>query len=266
MDALVADFHRSFNATEVSEKLFVRYSDFPFYAVMAYLALVFGGQQFMKERKPLNLKPLFIVWNFLLATFSIVGAIVTVPSLLHWFQKEGLRYTVCTDSSEWWTHGAVGAWMMLFCLSKVPELVDTAFLVFQKKPVIFLHWYHHTTVMLYCWFSFTQFIGVGIWFAAMNYFVHSIMYSYYFMMSLSGFTRKLVKPLGKCVTVLQIAQMVVGMFLVWSGYFYQGDADCNVPAAMNRAGLVMYTSYFVLFAKFFVDNYVLKKAKRSKLE
>ena len=30
-------------------------------------------------------------------------------------------------------------------ISKIPELVDTAFLVIQKKPVIFLHWFHHVT-------------------------------------------------------------------------------------------------------------------------
>jgi elongation of very long chain fatty acids protein 6 len=270
MNALVTDFHqweRTFNSTYESQKIFVDNADFPMYAVMAYLAMVFWGQHYMKDRAAFNLKPLFIAWNFLLATFSIVGATIVVPGFLYWLQKEGLRFTVCEDSREWWNYGPVGVWMMLFCLSKVPELVDTAFLVLQKKPVIFLHWFHHTTVLLFCWYSYTHFIGIGIWFGAMNYVVHSIMYSYYFLMSLSGFTRKIVKPIGKLITVLQIAQMVVGMYVVWRAHFFQQDAvGCNVSPVMNRAGLVMYTSYFVLFAKFFVENYVLKKSKRSKLE
>jgi elongation of very long chain fatty acids protein 6 len=33
----------------------------------------------------------------------------------------------------------------LFIYSKIPELMDTVFLVLQKKRVIFLAWFHHTT-------------------------------------------------------------------------------------------------------------------------
>lgn len=37
---------------------------------------------------------------------------------------------------------------------QVPELVDTLFIVLRKKPLIFLHWYHHITVLLFCWHAF----------------------------------------------------------------------------------------------------------------
>ena len=53
--------------------------------------------------------------------------------------------------------------MGLFIFSKLPELFDTAFLVLQKKKVIFLHWFHHTTVLLYCWHAYHNRIGPGIW-------------------------------------------------------------------------------------------------------
>ena len=42
--------------------------------------------------------------------------------------------------------GPVGLWVGLFIFSKIPELLDTVFLVLQKKRVIFLHWFHHVTV------------------------------------------------------------------------------------------------------------------------
>lgn len=31
------------------------------------------------------------------------------------------------------------------------EFGDTWLLVLKKKPIIFLHWYHHMTVLLYSW-------------------------------------------------------------------------------------------------------------------
>jgi elongation of very long chain fatty acids protein 6 len=247
------------------QNVIVTYADVPFYAIMGYLAMVFWGQQYMKDRTAFNLKPLFIVWNLCLAIFSLRGAVIVVPYLFEMFQREGFRFTVCHDQHEWWQKdNKVGAWATLFVLSKLPELVDTAFLVFQKKPVIFLHWYHHTTVMLYCWIAFMQPNTVGVWFAAMNYFVHSIMYSYYFMMSLSGFTRKIVKPIGKTITTLQITQMVVGMYLVFEARRFLNDSEGCVGVARpgNRAALVMYGSYFILFAKFFLESYVYKTATK----
>ncbi len=74
-------------------------------------------------------------------------------------------------------------WIMLFCLSKVPELVDTLFLILRKKPVIFLHWYHHFITLLYCWWGWASQTPTGRTFAGMNLFVHSIMYSYYAIMA-----------------------------------------------------------------------------------
>jgi elongation of very long chain fatty acids protein 6 len=259
--AQLRHFETTFRCDAFIKSLFFGYADTPFYAAMAYLALVFWGQQYMKDRTALNLKPLFILWNFLLAAFSIRGAMILVPPLMQTLQHDGFRHTVCHD--EWWKDGQVGAWVTMFALSKIPELVDTAFLVFQKKPVIFLHWYHHTTVMLYCWLAFPN-NAVGVWFAAMNFVIHSIMYSYYFMMSLSGFTRALVKPIGKIITVLQIAQMVVGMYLVFEARrFINSPTGCSgVGLPGNRAALIMYGSYFILFAKFFLESYVYKTGKK----
>ena len=59
---------------------------------------------------------------------------------------------------------------------QLAELLDTLFLLLRKSPVILLHWYHHATVLLYCWHAYSVRIGTGLWFAAMNYSVHALMY------------------------------------------------------------------------------------------
>ena len=49
----------------------------------------------------------------------------------------------------------------------------------------------------------------GIWFAAMNLSVHSIMYFYYFMGAVG--LRKVVRPFAPLITTIQILQMVGGI-------------------------------------------------------
>lgn len=95
---------------------------------------------------------------------------------------------------------------------QIPELVDTVFLVLQKKPVIFLHWFHHVTVMLYCWHAYVNRIGPGIWFGGINYAVHSVMYLYYFLATYnrqSKLVRTITSMMQMPITIIQILQMVV---------------------------------------------------------
>nr|CAD7567629.1 unnamed protein product [Timema californicum] len=90
-----------------------------------------------------------------------------------------------------------GFWTWMFVLSKLPELGDTVFIVLRKQPLIFLHWYHHITVLLYSWFSYTEYTASARWFIVMNYFVHSVMYSYYALRSMGySLPRARVWPCG----------------------------------------------------------------------
>ena len=95
-------------------------------------------------------KTLLASWNLFLALFSFVGFVRTMPHLIFYGVKHGLYSSICSPAEAAFGQGAVGFWVMLFIFSKVPELVDTLFLVANRKPVIFLHWYHHFTVLLYC--------------------------------------------------------------------------------------------------------------------
>jgi elongation of very long chain fatty acids protein 6 len=105
----------------------------------------------------------------------------------------------------------------LFMYLKTPELLDTIFLILQDKPVSFLHWYHHIVTAIYCWHASYVLIPSGIVFSTMNYFVHSIMYFYYFLVVMG--LRKMIRPFAPVITLLQVSQMFIGMYVTTYTYF-----------------------------------------------
>ena len=43
---------------------------------------MFVGQKVMRHREAFDLKPLVVLWNMLLAAFSVAGALVVVPTVI----------------------------------------------------------------------------------------------------------------------------------------------------------------------------------------
>merc|ERR1712190_703072 len=91
----------------------------------------------------------------------------------------------------------------------------------------------------------------------MNYTVHSIMHGYFALTGTSY--RKAVARYAIYITLLQLVQMLMGMFVTVKAVLYEAAGDeCHVNKTNSVLGLSMYASYFVLFFKLFVDNYYLK--------
>lgn len=252
----VFDFEENFNYETTRQWMTENWTN-GFYYCTAYAALVFGLRRLMRDRAGFRLKGLLILWNTMLATFSLVGFARTAPELFRVLNKYGLHHSVCVTSYVE-DDPVSGFWSWLFVLSKLPELGDTIFIVLRKQPLIFLHWYHHITVLLYTWFSYMEFTSSARWFIVMNYSVHSMMYTYYATRAM-GYRPP--TTVSMFITGSQLAQMFIGCFINYTTYGYlkqDGPQSCRVSKLNITLSSTMYFSYLVLFARFFYNAYINK--------
>uniref|UniRef100_A0A7S0ZUN4 Elongation of fatty acids protein n=1 Tax=Noctiluca scintillans TaxID=2966 RepID=A0A7S0ZUN4_NOCSC len=233
--------------------------EFPVVAVILYFVMIPTMKHVVGKYGKWDWKQLTMCWNAFLSMFSWCGVVCCVPVLLDNFARKGLFFTTCAPA-HWYGTGFCGLFVALFIFSKFAELFDTFLLLVAKKPVIALQWWHHSTVLLYCWHSYAARIGTGLWFAAMNYVVHAFMYGY-FALTATRY-RKYVQPYAIFITLGQLMQMIVGMFVTIKAVQYQiAGIECNVNKTNSILGLAMYFSYFVLFFILFVENYCCKRKR-----
>lgn len=222
-----------------------------------YIITIFTGQRIMKSRPKFELRRALIAWNFVLAFFSIMGAVRIWPEFIRTVSTHGVEYSICSKD---YAHGVNGCWAWLFILSKVPELFDTVFIVLRKQQLIFLHWYHHATVLIYCWYSTSDFSASGRWFVLMNYTIHACMYTYYAFRALRF---SIPKWVNIAITSGQISQMVFGIYVNCVVYFKKARGEpCGVSDDNIRWSFFMYFTYFLLFFKFFYGAYIAPKPSK----
>jgi elongation of very long chain fatty acids protein 6 len=256
----------------------------PFMIVSVYLAFIYFGPLIMSNFLPFKLDVPLFFWNMSLSCFSFCGMVRTVPYLLDTLYTKGFVFSVCDDPTLTWFSGPTGFWCFAMLISKIPELFDTVFIVLRKKELMFLHWYHHVTVLLFCWNAYASVAGSGLYFMAMNYTVHCVMYGYYAAKALSlerfpkipllyewlAFVQSKKFP-SFLITLMQIVQMIIGTIICISGWYFR-LSDGGLPSADGGGntcfnndtnlvlGALMYASYFYLFVEFFTK----RKTKRSR--
>jgi elongation of very long chain fatty acids protein 6 len=257
----------------------------PFICVVVYLFVVFGLKGWMDKRERFQVRTYWFYWNTMLSIFSWCGALRMVPHIAALTYHQGLFSTYCGNAVlTYGPDGASGLWTGLFIFSKIPELVDTVFIVLGKSKLHFLQWYHHVTVLLYTWHSYATRSGAGVWFIAMNYTVHAVMYMYFALMNVASERKERASAIANekerkkaladvkrfkgsistfalPVTLMQISQMFVGITVMALIYrdseLFNGSQKCYVRRSSWFAGLLMYASYFVLFVVFFVNKYCI---------
>jgi len=234
----------------------------PILACIIYVVFIVTGRAYMAKKPAGSWRKILAAWNFSLSLFSWIGAFRTAPQLYYNLMTYSLRDNLCHDPAALCGSGSTGLWVQLFILSKFPELIDTFFIVIHKKPLIFLHWYHHITVLLYCWHAYVTTSPFAFFFVVMNYIVHAVMYGYYFLMAIK-MRPKWFNPI--VVTFLQLSQMFIGVGVSIAAFYYYNNPvegkTCNIRKENNVAAFVMYGSYFYLFAQFFLARYFKVKVE-----
>lgn len=225
-----------------------------------YVSLVFIGQRIMKNREKFHLHRSLIAWNILLAGFSIIGAIRILPNFIAMLYNKGIDYSICSLELDF---DVVGFWTTAFVMSKVVDLFDTAFVVLRKQKLIFLHWYHHSITLIFTWYLFKSFSSIGRWFVAMNFAVHSLMYSYY---AFKAARFHIPKRVSIFITTLQLSQMITGVWLnIYALVKKMSGETCETPMEGLCLAFFIYFTFFVLFFNFFRNAYLSKQSAMVKV-
>uniref|UniRef100_A0AAF5D2V3 Elongation of very long chain fatty acids protein n=1 Tax=Strongyloides stercoralis TaxID=6248 RepID=A0AAF5D2V3_STRER len=224
-------------------KLVSKYWMLSIFLAIFYLFGIIKLQSFMKKKQPYKLTYIQPLWNGILAIFSFIGLIRISEEM----------FFVLKDEAYWYFY---------FAVSKIFELGDTVLLVLKKKNLIFLHCYHHIVVLIYTWQSGAEQIGAGRWFIWMNFFAHTLMYTYFTIMS---FNYRLIKKYAHYLTCIQILQMFVGITISGSVYFIRKYTQykCKQTYYNLYFCFTIYLSFALLFVKFFIHSYYTKKVKTN---
>lgn len=229
---------------------------YPVSAVIIYLFVIFGLQRAMRDRTSLKLKVPAFIHNSFLCLLSFLMACGTLIEVVHVIRNAGFGGVVC-DRGGVAMGGRLGAWMYIFYLSKFYELLDTVIMVLKKRPLNFLHVYHHSVVLpLFYVYMRTGMVLQWILVVA-NSSVHVLMYYYYACATVG---RKVWWK--KYITQAQIVQFIIDLTATWPyPFLYFSKTGCSGNMRGWLFGQAVGASFFKLFSDFYSRSYAKAKAK-----
>uniref|UniRef100_A0A158R498 Elongation of very long chain fatty acids protein n=1 Tax=Syphacia muris TaxID=451379 RepID=A0A158R498_9BILA len=242
--------------------------------VAGYLCMVYFGQKMMRNREAFHLEGLLALWNLCFSFFSGLATYKLAPELFWSIRNLGIvvdrnvmreeleefffEGSYC-ENAEYYLNPSTGWWGWMFVMSKAPELGDTLFLILRKRPVIFVHWYHHALTFLYAQITYSELQAWCRWSLALNLAVHTVMYFYFAIRAMHFKTPRYV---AKFITSIQIIQFIINVIIFAHLFYikYYGTVpSCNVTWNVLSIGGLMYLSYLYLFMDFFYNAYIVRK-------
>lgn len=233
-------------------------------ALASYLAIIFGIREIMKDRSPQRLNTLFRIHNAFLSVGSLILLVLMMEEVGSIRLTNTTYGTMCDETS--WTERLEFYYMINYYFKYI-ELFDTVFLALKKKPLAFLHVFHHSATALLCFVQLNGKTSVSWVVISLNLAVHVIMYYYYF--ATAGGAKIWWK---KYLTSMQIIQFIIDIVIVYFGTYqhYAATHYHHLPHWSNCAGTEtaalfgcgLLTVYLGLFINFYIQTY--KKSAKGK--
>lgn len=235
---------------------------YPPIAIVCYLTLIFSLRRFMRDRPPVKLRSLTVVHNVFLCALSLAMGVGVLSEVVKVFAANatpsnpfaGTNAVLCDPTGASMT-GRMGWWMYVFYVSKYYELLDTVIMVLKKRPLNFLHVYHHCIVLpLFYVYMSTSMVLQWIVVVA-NSSVHVAMYYYYAMAALG---HKVWWK--KYITLAQIVQFIIDLTSTWPyPFLYFSASGCSGSMRGWLFGQAVGASFFKLFCDFYFRSYTKSK-------
>lgn len=224
-------------------------------AIMAYIPVIFGLKWYV-DSLPTTTKIWLanvleipcVFWYMSLSIFSGFGTYYTGRFLVDNFVLNK-NYRIHGSDVEFWYYA--------FISSKIPEFIDTLFIVGRSKPLVKLQYIHHLLTSIICYFAKPMACDMFTWFFFLNYFVHFFMYLYFAMYP---FFKSVMKVFGTFVNFIQTAQMFIALCITIYYYNNFDKNDCLIIPhddyfnKMVYFGLLMYTYYAYLFVQLWFER------------
>ncbi|KAI0335258.1 elongase of fatty acids ELO [Cubamyces sp. BRFM 1775] len=236
-----------------------------FPALVAYLVIIFGIREWMKSRPPFKFQFFFRLHNAFLSSGSLLLVLLIMEEVVPLWLQHGTFWALCDD--DMWT-SRLEFYYMINYYFKYIELIDTVFLALKKKPLAFLHVFHHSATALLCYTQLNGKTSVQWVPISINLTVHVIMYYYYY--ATAGGAKIWWK---KYLTTFQIVQFIIDLFVVYFATYsyYAANYFKNLPTLGSCAGTesaavfgcALLSSYLVLFIQFYIQTYKKPAGKKG---
>ncbi|GAM18295.1 hypothetical protein SAMD00019534_014700, partial [Acytostelium subglobosum LB1] len=258
------DFVYQEGVTPFSNKNFI------FMCIAVYLSIIYGTKLLLSNPKTrgFNLRWFSAIHNLILCVWSLVMCVgITYDAFNMAMNTEyGINGIFCSPKSNP-ISGRIYYWHYLYFVSKFYEFIDTIIIVLKKKPLIFLHIWHHSIVVLIVWTWLPEGVAYGSVGLFANTLVHVFMYYYYFRTTLNPSVRIWWK---NYLTSGQLFQFTMS-FVLSVPYLLQ-DLDFGVSPIGHKCvgwGPFMFTMFnnlffLILFMNFYIKTYIVKGKPQPK--